>query len=226
MVYATDIRRSVISVAVIDSNVIAHAGVRPLVAKSGNRIRIAECYGSPAQFIAAPPEHRHAVDVVLFDLDVDRQGPDFESLAKLIAGGHRVVVYTELANDEVILTSLDLGAASYVIKSEVSQYLIEALNSAHQQIPYVAPRMGRALLNHKRLGRPGLSHREREVLVAWFRNGSIEGVAEALRIEPSTVRTHLQRVRAKYASVGRAAPTKAALIARALQDGLLRVGDL
>jgi hypothetical protein len=33
-------------------------------------------------------------------------------------------------------------------------------------------------------------------------------------------------VRAKYASVGRAAPTKAALIARALQDGLLRVGDL
>lgn len=226
MVYATDTRRSALSVAVIDSNVIAHAGVKHLVAKSGNRIRIAECYGSPDQFIGAYPEPAPSVDVVVFDLDVDRKGPDFESLAKIIGCGHRVVVYTELANDEVILTSLDIGAASYVIKSEVSQYLIEALTSAHQQIPYVAPRMGRALLNHKRLGRPGLSHREREVLVAWFRNGSIEGVAEVLRIEPSTVRTHLQRVRAKYAAVGRAAPTKAALIARALQDGLLRVGDL
>lgn len=226
MVHATDTRRSAISVGVIDSNVIAHAGVKPLVAKSGNRIRIAECYGSPGQFMATDTDHAPSVDVVLFDVDVDQRGPDFESLAKIIRRGHPVVVYTELANDEVILTCLDLGAASYVIKSEACQHLIEALNSAHQQIPYVAPRMGRALLNHKRLGRPGLSQREREVVVAWFKNGSVEGVAEALLIEPSTVRTHLQRVRAKYASVGRAAPTKAALIARALQDGLLRVGDL
>ncbi len=95
------------------------------MAKSGNRIRIGECYGSPDQFFAAHPERAGTVDVVLFDVDVDRQGPDFESLAKITGSGHRVVVYTELANDEVILTSLDLGAASYVIKSEACQYLIE-----------------------------------------------------------------------------------------------------
>ena len=35
-----------------------------------------------------------------------------------------------------------------------------------------------------------------------------------------------QRARAKYAAVGRPAPTKAALIARAVQDGILSIEDL
>ncbi|BBX70969.1 hypothetical protein MPSYJ_44300 [Mycolicibacterium psychrotolerans] len=226
MVYKTDTRRPATSVAVIDSNVIAHAGIEAFVAKLGGGIRIAGCYVGPDQFIAEHPERTRAVDVVLFDLDVDRRGPDFEALAKICGSGHHVVVYSELSSDEVILTSLDMGAVSYVTKSEICQHLGEAITSAHQEITHVAPRMGAALLNHKRVGRPGLSQREREVLVAWFKNGSIEGVADALCIEPSTVRTHLQRVRAKYGSVGRAAPTKAALIARGIQDGILRVDDL
>ena len=39
----------------------------------------------------------------------------------------------------------------------------------------------------------------------------------------TSVRTHLQRVRAKYAAVGRQARTKAALIARAVQDGYISI---
>ena len=74
--------------------------------------------------------------------------------------------------------------------------------------------------------RPDLAPREREVLIAWFRTDSKDGVAQQLHIAPTTVRTHLQRVRAKYAAVGRPATTKAALVARALQDGLIDVDDL
>lgn len=74
--------------------------------------------------------------------------------------------------------------------------------------------------------RPELAPREKEVLIAWFRTDSKDGVARQLHIAPTTVRTHLQRVRAKYAAVGRPAPTKAALVARALQDGLIHVDDL
>jgi hypothetical protein len=43
---------------------------------------------------------------------------------------------------------------------------------------------------------------------------------------PTTVHTHLQRVRAKFAAVGRRASTEAALVARALQDGMINVDDL
>jgi len=68
--------------------------------------------------------------------------------------------------------------------------------------------------------------REREVLVAWFQTESKELVGQRLYISPATVRTHLQRIRIKYAAAGRPATTKAALVARAIQDGMISVDDL
>ncbi|MAU82312.1 MAG: helix-turn-helix transcriptional regulator [Gordonia sp.] len=67
--------------------------------------------------------------------------------------------------------------------------------------------------------RPELSSREVEVLLAWLAAESKEEAATALFISASTVSTHLARIRAKYSGVGREAPTKAHLLARALQDG-------
>jgi DNA-binding CsgD family transcriptional regulator len=74
--------------------------------------------------------------------------------------------------------------------------------------------------------RPELAPREREVLLAWILCDNKNDVASQLEISATTVRTHLQRIRDKYAAVGRAAPTKAALLARAIQDGLIDVNDL
>ena len=86
--------------------------------------------------------------------------------------------------------------------------------------------MAKALLNDTALGRIKLSEREKEVLVAWFQTENKDLVAKRLYIAPTTVRTHLQRARAKYAAVGRPAPTKSALLARAIEDGILSLNDL
>lgn len=67
--------------------------------------------------------------------------------------------------------------------------------------------------------RPALSTREVEVLLAWMAAESKEDAANKLFISQSTVSTHISRIRAKYSAVGRSAPTKAHLLARALQDG-------
>ncbi|MGV9713837.1 LuxR C-terminal-related transcriptional regulator [Gordonia sp. NPDC003424] len=67
--------------------------------------------------------------------------------------------------------------------------------------------------------RPSLSAREIEVLLAWLAAESKDDAAAMLFISASTVSTHLARIRAKYSAVGRDAPTKAHLLARALQDG-------
>ena len=83
-----------------------------------------------------------------------------------------------------------------------------------------------ALPVDRQFPRPELAPREKEVLLAWIRTDSKDGVARQLHIAPTTVRTHLQRIRAKYAAVGRPATTKAALVARAIQDGLIDVDDL
>ena len=74
--------------------------------------------------------------------------------------------------------------------------------------------------------RPDLTGREIEVLLCWIRHDSKTDVAKALFLSLGTVNTHLTRIRAKYTSVGRPAPTKAALVARALQDGLVDISEL
>ncbi|MEU1545156.1 helix-turn-helix transcriptional regulator [Nocardia gamkensis] len=74
--------------------------------------------------------------------------------------------------------------------------------------------------------RPALSGREIEVLLAWIASDSKLEVSRRLYISLGTVNTHLARIRDKYAAVGRPAPTKAALVARALQDGLIDIEDL
>ncbi|MFW0794552.1 helix-turn-helix transcriptional regulator [Gordonia sp. CPCC 205515] len=76
------------------------------------------------------------------------------------------------------------------------------------------------------LPRPALTEREIEVLRSWLKLDSKPEVAAELYISLGTVNTHLTRIRAKYSDVGRAAPTKAALVARAVQDGLISLDEL
>jgi len=155
-----------------------------------------------------------------------RNGVDFTGLDRIVSQRHRVIVYSHFATDEVILTALDRGAVTYLTKSESKDHLIDAIRAAGTDTPYVGPRMALAMLNDSTVGRANLAPREKEVLIAWFRTESKDLVARQLQIAPTTVRTHLQRVRAKYASVGRPATTKAALVARAIQDGIVNVDDI
>ncbi|WP_336620140.1 LuxR C-terminal-related transcriptional regulator [Rhodococcus sp. G-MC3] len=67
---------------------------------------------------------------------------------------------------------------------------------------------------------PPLSAREVEVMLAWFASDSKTVAARSVHISVGTINTHLTRIRQKYAALGRPASTKAALFARALQDGL------
>lgn len=70
--------------------------------------------------------------------------------------------------------------------------------------------------------RPRLSPRQRDVLIA-YASGSdlLPVVARRLGMEEETLKTHLRRLRAKYRSAGRPAPTRRDLYVRAIEDGLL-----
>jgi DNA-binding CsgD family transcriptional regulator len=74
--------------------------------------------------------------------------------------------------------------------------------------------------------RPLLAPREVDVLLEWFRCESKDLVGQKLGISPRTVSTYIDRVRIKYANTGRPASTKAALVARAIQDGMVSLDDL
>ena len=70
-----------------------------------------------------------------------------------------------------------------------------------------------------------LSTREREVLSLYASGMSLKQVAFALQIKPSSAKEHIDRVRVKYAKLGRQAATKVDLFKRAIEDGILE-GDL
>lgn len=218
--------RSSVRVAIIDDHDVVHAGIQAWCADAADAIEVVANYLAPAEYFSDHPERSDDIDVVLLDLQIDGNKPDFETLRRLADRDQRVIVFSHMNADEVILTCLELGAVTYLVKSEGKRHLIEAIQAAHSGTPYVGPRMGKALLSDNTLGRIKLSEREKQVLIAWFQTESKELVAKRLFIAPTTVRTHLQRARAKYANVGRPAPTKSALLARAIEDGILSLNDL
>ena len=70
--------------------------------------------------------------------------------------------------------------------------------------------------------RPKLSERQCDVLKAYASsNDLLPTVARRLGMDPETVKTHLRRIRAKYADAERPAPTRRDLYVRAVEDGLL-----
>ncbi|EKT82172.1 LuxR family transcriptional regulator [Rhodococcus opacus M213] len=74
--------------------------------------------------------------------------------------------------------------------------------------------------------RPALTPRELEILRLWLRSETKIVAATDLGISLGTINTHLIRIRAKYAAVGRPVTDKTGLLIRALQDGLVSLSEL
>lgn len=213
-------------VVIVDEHDAVCAGVQSWLVQDGSGFAVSGSFRRPAEYLGWLATHRDAVDVVVTEIQEDGQPPDLDRLRELCSAGPAVVVYSRVTADEVILSSIDLGARCYIAKSDGGEHLIAALIRIDKGQPYQGPRMAAALERAKTVGRLGLSIREKEVLRAWLRTDSKDDVAAALHISTATVRTHLQRLRAKYDAVGRPAHTKAALLTRAVEDGFVGLGDL
>lgn len=59
----------------------------------------------------------------------------------------------------------------------------------------------------------------------WLRHDSKKAAAREMYVTESTLSKHIERVRRKYDALGRPAPTKAAMLVRAIQDGLIRLDE-
>lgn len=214
-----------VRVAVVDDHDVVHAGIEAWFAGSVPPVEVAL---ATTDVRAVTPEglSQAGIDVVVLDLYVDGTRPDLATLRRLVTWGHRVVVFSMTTDPALMLACLDQGASAFLTKAEGREHLLAAVVAAADDRGYISPAAAGAMADDRGPRRPKLSPREREVLVSWFRTESKELVAAALHITAATVNTHLTRIRTKYAEVGRPAPTKAALIARALQDGIVTMDEL
>lgn len=154
-------------------------------------------------------------DVVVVDLSwcprSTRVGRDdgpavIRPIVVLVSRSDPAAAAAQCEHAECIHVSLDCDQKSF----------IDAIGSA-----------GRAVAEHvPALRGAPLSPRERQILIAWAHAQSRDDVARRLNLSASTVRTYIERIRGKYLVLGRPACDKAALVARAIEDGILHPRNL
>jgi DNA-binding NarL/FixJ family response regulator len=213
-----------ITVTVVDDHPAILSGVRVWYGEADQPIWVVAAGTSVDVAWTSPGDE---ADVVVLDLNVgDERAPYQRAVRRLVDAGRKVIVYTMQDSEEVALTCLDLGVSAFLTKAEGHEHLVAATIAAAENRPYLPPTLAGAIAGDRGPAHPRLSDREREVLTQWFQCESKQLVADRMNITPRTVGTYLDRVRVKYANAGRPAPTKAALLARAIQDGLVGLHDL
>jgi DNA-binding NarL/FixJ family response regulator len=149
---------------------------------------------------------RLAPDLVLLDLDLG--GIDgLELVGALRAAGRRVVVVTGCQDHQRLAAAVALGSMGWVVKSRPFEDILDAVESACRDRPF----LGRELREHltstgrEYLYRNGdmgvrmstLTPREREVVNAIIRGDSAQAMADRFVVSVGTVRTHIQSVLSK-----------------------------
>ena len=166
-----------------------------------------------------------SADVVILDLELGGELVTTE-IPELVAAGYRVVAFSGHSDPSIVIETLDNGAHGYVSKEEGRDHLVEAVLAAAADRPYVTRSQARAMLADQQPTRPVLSQQEQQALLLWFQGMSKASVGRRMSISENTVRQYISRARAKYAATGRTAASKDALLARAIEDGVLKPGEI
>jgi two-component system, NarL family, nitrate/nitrite response regulator NarL len=212
-----------VTVAIIEDHPVVTEGVASWIRSDpGQRVQLVQTARDLTGLRgAAPPQ----VDVVILDLELSGELVTAE-IPELVAYGYRVVAFSGHSEPAIVMETLDNGAHAYVSKEEGRDHLVEAVLAAAADRPYVTRSQARAMLADQRPARPTLSEQEQQALLLWFQGMSKASVGRRMSISENTVRQYISRARAKYAATGRTAPSKDALLARAIEDGVIQAAEI
>ncbi|RBQ22140.1 DNA-binding response regulator [Spongiactinospora rosea] len=161
-------------------------------------------------------------DVLLLDLALHRERV-VDRVHELCADGRRVIAFSVHSDPPVVRAVLDAGAAAFLAKSEGGEDCLRVIRDVAEGRPCVTPSMAEAMADGKVVR---LSRGEKEALLLWLQCMSKASVARRMGISEATVRQYIARARMKYAAVGRRASSKDAMLARAIEDGLIKAEDV
>ncbi|WP_018588224.1 response regulator [Salinispora arenicola] len=212
--------RTPIGVVIVDDHPVVIDGVCAWLA-SEPQLTVLATGDDPDEVLRAAPQ----ADVILLDLRLHGRIV-LDKLTALCTAGRRVVVYSELTDPATLLAALDTGAVAFLAKHEGRDHCVATVLAAASDRAYVPPTLAGALVGDPRPDRPVLSDKEREALLLWFQSMSKASVARRMQISEHTVKQYVDRARIKYTRAGRPAATKATLLARAIEDGLIRPEEI
>ena len=205
-----------VTVVIIDDHPVVIEGVKAWLAPEP-RVRVV----ATGDNIDTVLGDAHRADVLLLDLNLHGRLV-IHDVARLAAQGHRVIVYSQFTDQDLVHSALSAGAREFLAKDEGPAHLINAVLAVAADGHYVTPAVAGVIIGDQRPNRPKLSERERTALLLWFQSMSKASVAQRMKISPHTVDMFIRRARRKYAQAGRPAHTKADLLVRGIEDDLVR----
>jgi len=139
-------------------------------------------------------------DVILMDLMMP--GMDGVETTRAILAeypGVKIVLLTSFLEDEKVVSAIEAGAVSYVLKTVSAEELIYALSGAVKGMPVMTSDVSQALTRGLRQrsaqhADEGLTEREKEVLYLIAEGRSNKEIADELHISIKTVKTHVSNL--------------------------------
>lgn len=223
---------SVVRVGIVDDHEVVREGMRA-VASGASEIELVAAAPTAADLLVALGRNLHDpssadlgklkrdCDVVLLDLSLQDGSRPSENVDILQRAGIKILIFSIGENPCLIREALKAGALGLVRKSEPLEHaLAEAKNIADGKA-VVTKELAAAIDGDPEFSRASLSPREQETLRLYASGFAQVQVARRMGIKQSAVKTNIDRIREKYARVGRPAPTKIDLRIRAIEDGLV-----
>lgn len=166
------------------------------------------------------------VDVAILDLSLADGSKAGENVQRLVSKGISVLVFSIADKAQLVRAALKAGAAALVPKSHSMSELVEAIRMVAAGMLVNNLQTTAAIDSDQEFTSAKLSPREQEVLSLYASGLALKQVAYSLNITVSTAKEHIDRVRNKYATIGRPAVNKTELLLRAIEDGLIEEGNL
>ncbi len=163
--------------------------------------------------------------VVVTDLSLSDGSSVTENVSRLVAAGPAVLIFSIADKPSLMRAAVRAGATAIVPKSQPMEALFQAIELASQGAIINNAETTATIDSDAPFKEASLSAREREVLSLYASGMSLKQVAYQLQIKQSSAKEHIDRVRVKYAKLGRQAATKVDLFKRAVEDGIIS-GDL
>lgn len=212
-----------VTAAIVEDHPVVIEGVTSWISSDPlGRVRLTCVARDLADLQSAPCP---VADVIILDLELGGRLVTSE-IPALASTGQRIVAFSGHSDPATVMAALDAGAYAYVAKDEGRDHLVEAVLAAAGDRPYVTRSQAKAILADTQPSRPALSAQERQALLLWFQGMSKESVGRRMSISENTVRQYINRARTKYAAAGRPAPSKDALLARAIEDQIITPGEV
>src|SRR5690349_5629447 len=210
-----------VTVTVVEDMDVVVEGVRSWIASDHDHR--AEVVAVADTIEAALSGRGHDADVLVLDLELDKRLV-IDRVAELSDAGHRVVVFSVHVRPLIVQAVLAAGACAFIDKHAEKNQFVDTVVSVARDEPFVTRSMAGGMLEDARL-----SGREREAVLLLFQGLGLKSIAKEMTkpgtdepISIETVKQYIKRARAKYAAAGRPCRSNFALLARCIEDGLIR----